>query len=252
MAVKPSQSASRVLSVLEKVAEYQPIGISELARLLDADKSAVQRALATLAADGWIQAAPGRPTRWEMTSRISAIAEVAHGSDDLRRRARIVLESLRDETGETVSLNVTERGRIIVAEVLESRHPLRVVLPVGMAAPPLASASGRALLAYMSPERRIEFIGGPPDAAELKEYLSSAPGSHYRYRRPNAPGQRAGENFGPMAQDLQKSKIGRTVVVEGRDGLYVDTGRLALADHAALTHLAERVERLAARVSRRK
>jgi IclR family acetate operon transcriptional repressor len=105
-----------------------------------------------------------------MTSRISAVAQVAHGSDDLRRRARILLEHLRDQTGETVSLNVAERGRIIVAEVLESRHPLRVVLPVGMVAPPLASATGRALLAHMTAERRIEFIGGPPDAAELKEY----------------------------------------------------------------------------------
>jgi IclR family acetate operon transcriptional repressor len=170
MAVKPSQSASRVLAVLEKVAEYQPIGISELARLMDEDKSAVQRALATLAQDGWIQTAPGKPIRWQATSRLSAVAHVAHGADDLRRRARVALEALREETGETVGLCVIERGLLIVAEVLESRHPLRVVLPVGMAVPPLASASGRALLAYMSPERQIEFTGGPPDAAELEEY----------------------------------------------------------------------------------
>lgn len=103
----------------------------------------------------------------------------------------------------------------------------------------------------MKSDRRSKTRIRPGRATELKEYLSSAPGSHYRYRRPNAPGQRPGENFGPMAQDLQKSKIGRTVVVEGTDGLYVDTGRLALADHAALTHLAQRVERLAARVGRK-
>jgi len=45
-----------------------------------------------------------------------------------------------------------------------------------------------------------------------------------------------------MAQDLAKSKIGKTVVVEGADGLYVDTGRLALADHAALSALAAEVK----------
>jgi hypothetical protein len=87
--------------------------------------------------------------------------------------------------------------------------------------------------------------------SELKEYLTAAPGSHYRYRNPKAPGQRDGDNFGPMAQDLAKTKIGRTVVVEKADGLYVDSARLALADHAALTHLAQRVERLAARLSRK-
>jgi IclR family acetate operon transcriptional repressor len=174
MAVKRSQSASRVLATLEKVAEYQPVGISELARLLGADKSGVQRALATLSHEGWIRTAPGRPTRWELSERIHAIAQVAHGSPDLRHRARPVLEALRDETGETVSLNVVERGRIVVADVLESPHPLRVVLPIGMMVPPLTSATGRAILPYLGPERRLELIGSPPQPAELAAYAETA------------------------------------------------------------------------------
>jgi IclR family acetate operon transcriptional repressor len=173
MPVKPSQSASRALAVLEKVAEYQPVGITEVARLLSAEKSAVQRALMTLSHEGWIRAAPGKPTRWELTSRIHAVAHVAHGSQELRHRARLPLEALRDETGETVSLNVLERGRIVVAEVLESPHPLRVVLPPGMLVPPLSSATGRALLPYMSRERQIELIGSPPHAEELKAYATT-------------------------------------------------------------------------------
>jgi len=104
----------------------------------------------------------------------------------------------------------------------------------------------------MKSDRRSKTAIKPAKVSELKEYLSSAPGSHYRYRQPSARGQRAGENFGPMAQSLQKTRIGRTVVVEKDDGLYVDTGRLALADHGALSYLAERVERLAARLEKKK
>ena len=63
MAVKRSQSASRVLSVLELIASRQPIGVSALAKLLDEDKSAVQRAIMTLADAGWIRIAPEPPTR---------------------------------------------------------------------------------------------------------------------------------------------------------------------------------------------
>lgn len=100
----------------------------------------------------------------------------------------------------------------------------------------------------MKSDRRSKKNFSPSKAKDLKAFLSSGKGEFYEYRSPDAPGQRRGQNYGPMAQDLRKSKIGRTVVVEGNDGLYVDTGRLALADHSALSHLAARVERLARRV----
>lgn len=173
MAVKPNQSAVRTLAVLETIAEHQPIGITEVAKLLNDDNSAVQRALMTLAHTGWICAAPGRPTRWELTARIHAVAHVAHGSHDLRHRARPALQALRDQTGETVSLNVIDRGQFIVMDVVESLSLLRVVLTVGMSVPAVASATGRAILPYMSPERRSEILGGPPSAVELEAFQAT-------------------------------------------------------------------------------
>jgi IclR family acetate operon transcriptional repressor len=173
MAVKSSQSASRVLAALEKIAEHQPIGVSDLARLLDEDISAVQRALVTLATDGWICPAPGKPTRWEVTSRIHAVAHAAHGSHALRQRARAVLEDLRDTTGETASLNVPELGRFMISDVVESRHYLRVVLTVGATVPNIGSATARAILPYMSPEQQKEFLPGPPGAAEVAAFAAT-------------------------------------------------------------------------------
>ncbi len=138
--------------------------------MLDTDKSAVQRSLATLAREEWIRAAPGKPTRWEITARIHATAHAALGSHDLRHRARPALQALRDETGESVLLNVPERGRFIVLDVLESRHYLRVVPEVGMVVGTIGSATGRAILPYMRRERQIEFLGGAPNAAQLEEF----------------------------------------------------------------------------------
>ena len=173
MAVKWNQSAARVLTVLEKIAQYQPVGISELARMLDTDKSAVQRSLATLAREEWIRAAPGKPTRWEITARIHATAHAALGSHDLRHRARAALQELRDKTGESVLLNVPERGRFIVLDVLESRHYLRIVPEVGMVVGTTGSATARAILPYMRRERQIEFLGGEPNAAQLEEFATT-------------------------------------------------------------------------------
>jgi IclR family acetate operon transcriptional repressor len=173
MPVKSIQSGERMLTVLEKIAEYQPIGITELARLMHTDISAMQRALATLARTGWIRVAANKAKSWELTPRIQSVAQLAQGGEDLRRRAHPVLQVLRDETNETASLNVLERGQLITTEVQESRRYLRVVVPEGLVVPPHGSATGRAILPYMSAERQIELLGRTPDAAERKEYAAT-------------------------------------------------------------------------------
>src|SRR5439155_1147897 len=98
MGVKPSQSGARILAALEKIALNQPMGISDLARALRANLSAVQRAVQTLADEGWIRPATGKPIRWELTPRIHTVSQHAYGGHDLRRRARRELEALRDAT----------------------------------------------------------------------------------------------------------------------------------------------------------
>jgi DNA-binding IclR family transcriptional regulator len=173
VSVKRSQSASRVLSVLESIAKHQPIGVSELARQLGADKSAVQRAIMTLADEGWIRAAPGASTRWQPTAHILAVAHSALGSNDLRLRARSALEALRDKSGESVLLTVPEIGRFVVVDVVESRRMLRTVPSIGMAVPVRRSASSRAILPYMSREQQSDLLGCKPDPRLLQDFAAT-------------------------------------------------------------------------------
>ncbi len=170
MTVKRSRSAVRVLAVLEAIARLQPAGVSALARELAADKSAMQRAIMTLADEGWIRAAPGSPTRWQLTAHILAVAHAALNGNDLRRRARSTLEKLRDLSGETALLTVQDMDRFIVLDVVESHKMLRAVPHVGMAVPVHGSATSRAMLPYMNDERRLQILGKPPDAALLEEF----------------------------------------------------------------------------------
>lgn len=163
MAVKTSQSGARILGALERIAQNQPVGVSELARLLDSNVAAAQRAIATLAEEGWIRLAPGRPGRWELTGHIHTVAQHAYGSHDLRRRARPMLEELWRQTGESVLLIVPDGVRFIVIEVLESPHFVRSAPPVGLVVPPRASATAWAMLPYMPAERQREFLVEEPD-----------------------------------------------------------------------------------------
>jgi IclR family acetate operon transcriptional repressor len=173
MAVKRSQSASRVLGVVELIAARQPIGVSALARLLDEDKSAVQRAVMTLADAGWIRPSSGPPVRWELSAHLFTIAHLPHSAEDLRQRARRTLETLRDETGETVFLAMPDIGRFVVIEVAESPHTLRAALRVGEIISVRGTATARAVLPYLSPERLRTVLGGeaidPADAAAFAD-----------------------------------------------------------------------------------
>jgi len=173
VSVKRSKSASRVLAVLEAIARAQPVGVSDLARALDDDKSAVQRAIMTLADDGWIHAVHGAPTRWQLTGHIHAVAHMADSRNDLRQRARGALEALRDESGESVFLTTPDIGRFVVIDVLESRQMVRTSPHVGMIVLGGDSATGRVLLPYMSLERQIEFLGAPPDAALVCHFAAA-------------------------------------------------------------------------------
>lgn len=170
MSVKRSHSGSRILAVFDAIAANQPIGVSALARLLDDDKSAIQRALMTLADEGWIRASSEPPTRWEVTAHILALAYAAYGSDDLRRRARPVLERLRDETGETVLLVVPDIHNFVIADVVESRQVLRLVPHVGDLVTARNTATGRAMLPYMNDEQQLAMLGETIDETLLASF----------------------------------------------------------------------------------
>lgn len=170
MAVKPSQSGARILAALEKIAEHQPIGVSDLARLLGANLAAAQRAIATLAEEGWIRMAIGKPTRWELTAHIHIVAQHAYGSHDLRRRARGPLEELWKKTNETVLLNVPDGGQFIVIDVFESPHHVRSSVPVGFVVPTTASATAWAILPYMTPLQQKDYLTGEPDESLLQQF----------------------------------------------------------------------------------
>lgn len=164
MSVKGNKSGSRLLAVLEGIARHQPIGVSQLARLLKTDKSTVQRAIMTLVDGGWVHAAVGTPTRWQLTGHILHVAHLAHGSSGLRQRARAALEGLRDASGETVCLAVPDIEGFVLIEVIQSRQLLRMVPHVGIVVPAGATATGRAFLPYLSRSQQMKLLGSAPDA----------------------------------------------------------------------------------------
>ncbi len=89
------------------------------------------------------------------------LASVAKEGLDVRRIAFPVMERLRDVTGENTTLHELRDGKRVCVEKVESKQVLRDTILIGDQFPAHCGASGKVLLAYLSPE-------------ELKTYFDSA------------------------------------------------------------------------------
>ncbi|WP_225728832.1 MULTISPECIES: IclR family transcriptional regulator [unclassified Nocardia] len=166
--VKALRNVLNTLRVLEEVAARQPVGVGELARVLDMPKSSVQRALVTLDTAGWIRPASGEVTRWVLTTKALAVGGRAGGDLGLRGAALPIMEDLRRRTGETIHLTVPEDGKMVLIERLETDKPVRTNMALGHSLPLHASANGKAVLAYGDPETVRRLL-----AAELPRYTDT-------------------------------------------------------------------------------
>lgn len=78
--------------------------------------------------------------------------------------------------------------------------------------------------------------------------LRPAQGYSYEYKEPNAPGAKPGRQYGPMAQDLEKTPAGASVVeMDPNTGMKrVDTNRLTMVNTAAISEQQRKMDALLA------
>ncbi|WP_182358715.1 IclR family transcriptional regulator [Tomitella gaofuii] len=172
IAVKTSATLARGLRVLEAIAARQPAGLAELTEALGEDKSALQRALATLHDTGWI--APSGPGVWELTTRALSIAGHAAASSPVVARARPLLGALRDETGETAHLALLDGADLVVVDIAEARQVVRTALYPGQRIAADASAGGRAVCAALDAAARRALFADPSGLLPDAEYVRIA------------------------------------------------------------------------------
>jgi hypothetical protein len=90
-------------------------------------------------------------------------------------------------------------------------------------------------------------LGGQPSGGSPSIDLRPARGYSYEYKDPERHGQ--GRFFGPMAQDLEKTEPGASVVKQAPDGTkMVDTSRLSLVNTSAISEQQRRMQELQAQV----
>lgn len=155
----------RALAILEYL-DRHPAGrtMIEITRDLDLPKNGVFRITTTLLQNAYLQRDP--ETKRLTLSR--KVLTLGYGvMQDERGMVQLALEPmrcLRDTVKETVCLSILADGSGFVLDAVPGLHPFRYVVDPGMRQPLHASASCKAILAFLPEEKRSSLV----DAARLE------------------------------------------------------------------------------------
>ena len=168
----------RVLNILQAFTADEPeLTATALCRKLGLNKSTVHRLAGVLEERGFLW----RDTKTRAYSlgptMLGLMGTVLH-QHDISSLSLPHMETLRDQTGETVGLNIrVGRQRACIAQV-ESPHELRMRLDIGRPLPLYCGAASKILLADMEPDEIEQIVGktklkalGPGSILDPKKLL---------------------------------------------------------------------------------
>lgn len=202
-----TRSVITALRVLEAVAELQPVGLSELSRVVEVPKATVQRMLMSLEELQWIEKSSTVDTRWSIS--IHAYAVTSRGSSGSRIRDVSMgpLNSLQLDTAETVHLAVPDGMQMVVIERLDTPHVLRAFLPLGSRLAMHASATGLAFLSSSADSFLDEYLRQP-----LEALTSNTMGDESEIRREVEAIRRRKYSINPGGLSQGITSLGATIV----------------------------------------
>lgn len=79
---------------------------------------------------------------------------------------------------------------------------------------------------------------------ETLSFLNALTDNSYEYKDTSLPGTKPGRQYGPMAQDLAKTKMGKSAIIETDQGMMVDTTRAMLLALSGLSNINARLNKL--------
>ncbi|MCP5100617.1 MAG: IclR family transcriptional regulator [Chloroflexi bacterium] len=157
----PIQSIQRAAAIMRCFTEVEPeLSVTELSHRLELHKSTVSRMLATLQHERLVERNP-KTGEYRLGLGLISLAGVALGRLNARAAAQPYLDSLVKITRETINVTVLDGQECINIERAFSPQPVRYMGWIGRRTPLHCTASGKVLLAGMSPEGQTS-VSPPP------------------------------------------------------------------------------------------
>lgn len=143
----------RAISVLSVLSDGKPRTLMELSDEIGINSSTTFRLLASLASHNYVERDPDSG-RYALGLACLELARSYQMNNVVRRAAIPLMETLRDQTGETVHLAVLDRLEVVYLEKLHGLHAIGLMSSqVGGRIPAYCTGLGKLLLAHVEPER---------------------------------------------------------------------------------------------------
>lgn len=179
-----SQSLERGLQILGAFTESRTVlGIADIAREVELNKSTTYRYVATLAMLDYLQQ-DADTKKYSLGPRAVDLGFAAINSMEITRVAARHLQALADETGYTVSMAVLDGADIVYVDRRRSGRGvglgMDLNLHIGSRLPAYCTAMGKALLAYREPSAlrvlldRTDLARRGPNTITAREQLMTA------------------------------------------------------------------------------
>lgn len=139
----------KALSLLDLVARNPNLTLSELGRKAGVPAPTALRLLRALQEESLVQV--DGEGRYRLGIQCLVLGSTYLENFDLRAEARVELERLAEETGETVHLGVPDATEVIYVDKVETSHSVRMYSRVGAASPMYSTGIGKAILAHAGP-----------------------------------------------------------------------------------------------------
>jgi len=146
------QSVERTLDILEALVEVgSEVGLVDVSQAVALPLATVHRLLGTLIRRGYVK--QNRDNRkYSLGFRALQMGNDMRLGFSLRLEARPFLRRLVQRSGESANLAVLDDGEVVYIDQAQSSRILRMFTQLGSRVPAHSSASGKAMLAYSSPD----------------------------------------------------------------------------------------------------
>jgi DNA-binding IclR family transcriptional regulator len=155
----------KCFAILELLAQSKtPLGISEISRKLDLNKSSVFNTVHTLRDLNVLENQPGG--KFIFGTRLYILGNMAGKSSALIQTAHPYLRAINERTKLSAFLGLRSDRQAVLIDKADSAYELKVSSEIGMQMPILAGAGIKAMLAQLSDEEIDEILA----RTELKRY----------------------------------------------------------------------------------
>ena len=154
----PSVAVERALAMLEAVAQAQEgLSNAEISRKLKIPKSSASYILRTLATQGYLNR-DGETAKYRVGLKVLSLSRGALSGIDVREVALPIMRHLMEKTHLTCHLAILDGPDAVYIEKVEPQGFLRVDTWVGRRMRVHATSVGKALAAYIPPERLEKIV----------------------------------------------------------------------------------------------